>query len=148
MIVPAGTHSIRSRAFYLKEFVCLRDEIVWLLKDYRALERNAVIAVGVSWAWLFKEGNTSIRLAWFIPVLFATLGALRASGIFKQFGVFHGYVESVESAFVELGGPQGWEHFSWGKSGWVSQSAFVFWVALLVSTVGIGVYEGVFAARV
>jgi hypothetical protein len=50
-------HPIPSVRFSLKEYDRLRDEIQWLLKDYRALERYAVLAVGAFWAcgWSFIE---------------------------------------------------------------------------------------------
>jgi hypothetical protein len=135
-----GKHVLFNKEFALKEYECLRQEIIWLLKDYRALERNVVIAVGLSWAWLF-EHKCSPRFAWFIPVLFVALGALRASGIFKQFGVFHCYVKRIESAFGADLILEGWEHFSWQKTGWVSKSAIALWLILAFSCLGIGRYE-------
>jgi hypothetical protein len=133
-------------AFSLKEYECLRAEIVWLLKDYRVLERNALIAVAISWAWLFENSDLP-RWAWFLPVLFVGLGALRASGIFKQFGVFHEYIAKIEEAFSRNKDLDGWEHFSWERTGWVSASATVFWVILLLSAGAIAFYEWCHAAK-
>ena len=129
--------------FLLKEYECLREEIVWLLKDYRALERNVVIAVGLSWAWLFDH-EKSPKFAWFMPVVFVALGAVRASGVFKQFGVFHTYVKHMEKHFLGLNPtPSGWEHYSWNKTGWVSDSARALWVLLGLSVVLVAVLESI-----
>jgi hypothetical protein len=79
--------------------------------------------------------------AWWIPALFAALGALRSSGIFKQFGVLHAYIEEMEDVFSAERTPAGWEHFCWGKIGWVSRSAIIFWAVLLAVVLGVGVRQ-------
>lgn len=132
-------------SFRLSEFKALREEILWLLKDYRALERNTVIAVGLSWVWLFSHPDAKTApptFAWFMPVLFVALGALRASAILKQFRVFHEYIREVEGRFLDSSDhPPGWEHYSWEKTGWVAESAVVLWVMLALSTLGVAIYE-------
>jgi hypothetical protein len=138
---PDGNLAGSNLGFYLAEYGRLRQEVVWLLKDYRALERNVVIAVAVSWAWLFEGHPSRPKGAWFLPALFAALGALRASGIFKQFGVFHEYLKSIGAAFSRSGDPGGWQHFSWKRTGWVSSSAIIFWIALICSALVVGGYE-------
>jgi hypothetical protein len=106
-----------TKDFLLKEYECLRKEVEWLLKDYRGLERNIVVAVAVLWSWLFHEkwdaasGRNLHTLAWFIPFLFAVLGSVRARGIFKAFGVLHDYLLEIEETFTTDSYPQGWEHF-------------------------------------
>jgi pimeloyl-ACP methyl ester carboxylesterase len=138
---PDGPLAKSHVKFYLAEYGRVRQEVVWLLKDYRALERNVVIAVAVSWAWLFETDPPRPKLAWFLPVLFVGLGVLRASGIFKQFGVFHRYLMSMEASFSKAKDPRGWEHFSWQKTGWVSTSAILFWLVLASCAVVVAYYE-------
>jgi hypothetical protein len=132
-----GTCIDKAADFYLKEYECLRKEIQWLLKDYRDLERNAVIAVGLTWAWLFERRPPAA--AWFIPILFAALGALRASGIMKSFNNYHEYITRVEDAFSRSDDPGGWEHTPLRGSG-VSKGAYLFWLVLIVVTVIVAIY--------
>jgi len=137
-----------AKEFYLKEFESLRKEIMETLKDYHALERNAVIAVGATWAWLFHEGNEAKTAlshppppwAWFIPLVFVALGASRAAGLMKSFGIFHRYIEKVEVYLTEHGGPEGWEHFSW-KETWAGASAWAFWATIALAALFVGVYQ-------
>jgi len=85
MATPPTIFSQRSEDFHLSEYACLRKEIELVLKDYRALERNAVVAIGISWGWLYDKKAP----AWVfcIPCLFAILGSIRAYGIAQTFGV-------------------------------------------------------------
>jgi hypothetical protein len=132
-----GTCIDKAADFYLKEYECLRREIEWLLKDYRDLERNVVIAVGLTWAWLFEKDPP--KAAWFFPFLFAVLGALRASGIDKSFKNYHEYIRRIETEFSRAGDPGGWEHSP--RRGGLSEGAYVFWLILILVTVGVAIYR-------
>jgi hypothetical protein len=111
-----------------------------VLKDYRDLERNVVIAVGVTLGWLFDKRADVPSWAWFLPLLFAVLGAIRATGILQAFGSFKCYIRKLETAFSNAGDPQGWEHFPRSKTS-TARFAVGFWVLLLLVTVIIGGYE-------
>ena len=104
-----GNFASNAKEFYLKEYESHRTQMGWLLQDYRSLERNAVIAVGVTWGWLFKQ-NCVPKWAWFIPCLFASLGALRALGIEKSGYALKEYIKLLEAAFSHWDDPGGWEH--------------------------------------
>jgi hypothetical protein len=131
-----GKFADRNRDFYLKEYESLREEIEWLLQEYSSLERNVVIAVGVTWGFLVKEHANAPKWAWFIACLFAALGYFRAWSIIKLFGHFHEYIGSLESAFSGADGPGGWEHFLHGKT-WNQTSQHTFWIILIVATIGV-----------
>lgn len=139
---PSSTASLKGSAkdFYLKEYECLRKEVEWLLKDYRALERNVVIAVGVTLGWLFDKRSDIPAWAWFLPFLFAALGAIRGTGIMQAFGNFKKYFLAIENAFSRPGDPAGWEHFP-RQEGSTSRVAVVFWALLLLVTAVIGGYQ-------
>src|SRR5580704_15341608 len=133
-----------SKEFYLKEYGCLRKEIEWLLKDYRDLERNALIAIVASWVWLLEKGKDLPPIVWFLPFLFAVIGSMRATGIMRAFTNFKNYISQLEEAFRTPGDPQGWEHFpKTGRfaRGAVSRFAGVFWGLLLLLTGIIAIYE-------
>jgi hypothetical protein len=104
-----GKFATNAKDFYLKEYESQRKQVEWLLRDYRTLERNVVIAVGVTWGWLFKQ-NCVPKWAWFIPCLFASLGALRALGIEKSGYALKEYIKLLEAAFSHWDDPGGWEH--------------------------------------
>ena len=53
------------KEFLLKEYESLRKEIEWMLTDIRALERNVLVAVGVTWAWLFTHKDLP-SWVWFL----------------------------------------------------------------------------------
>jgi hypothetical protein len=141
MTVQKGKHSDRNYEFCLSEYVALRKEIEWLLTEESTRERNTVIAVGATWAWLFSnpEKITSAPWAWFIPVLFVVLGILRCLGNRKQWSVFHSYIERIEGVFLDSGSPGGWEHFSWGKTQW--RSTIAFWTVLFLVVAWVGVRQ-------
>jgi|SRR5580704_15418072 hypothetical protein len=136
-MTTTGTSADKADDFYLKEYEALRREIEWLLKDYRELERNVVIAVGLTWAWLFER--TPPKPAWLIPILFAGLGAWRAYGITESFDHYHEYICHIEDAFSRPGDPGGWEHTKWHGSGG-AKGAFLFWLSLIVVTVIAAIY--------
>lgn len=136
---PDGICAAGAKDFYLQEYECLRKEIDWLLQDYRSLERNVVVAVGVTWGFLFKLDHTPPKWSWFIPCLFAALGALRASGIVQSFRLFHEYIERLEDAFHSPHDPGGWQHFTSGRT-WSGRSGFLFWLTLLLATIAVGPY--------
>ncbi|SRR5258708_23450370 len=146
MAIPPGTHHEYNKDFCLKEYEYLRKEIEWLLTDARTVERNTLIAVGATWAWLFSNFKTvaAARWAWYIPVLFVALGALRSWGISEQFKLFHEYLKTMEAAFFADKAPEGWEHFSWEKSGWVTRSAYMFWTILFTVVVIISIRQACF----
>jgi hypothetical protein len=136
-----GKHSMHGKDFYLKEYECLRREIEWLLVEGRSLERNVVIAIGVTWAWLLDKSSTLHvpKWSWFAPCLFSGLGILRAYGYTKEFRALHDYLKSIESAFSAKSDPAGWEHFA--PRGWTSKSTLLFWLVLLLATTGVALYE-------
>jgi len=136
MTEPVGTFHARSEEFHLSEYACLRSEIELVLKDYRELERNIVIAVGVTWAWLYHEKMAA--WAFCIPCVFAILGALRAKGVNSAFGVLHKYILKLESAFHRQGGPQGWEHEHL-QTGFAKGSG-AFWLILIVVTIAVAIF--------
>jgi hypothetical protein len=128
--------SEKASEFHLEEFKGLRKEVELLLEDYLSLERNVVIAIGASWAFLYHE-----RLpAWtfLIPCLFAVLGAVRAKGIMDAFGVLSGYLKKIEIAYRREGVLRGWEHDHQGTG--FAKGAFWFWLILIAATVLVRLY--------
>ena len=136
MDAKAGVFNERSEDFHLKEYESLRHELETLLQDHRALERNAVVAVGITWGFLIKEHTPGWTYC--IPCLFAILGALRAKGISNTYTTFGDYLHQIEAAFSKPGAPAGWEHFI-KKGTDSSKGGLLFWVLLILSTGGVAV---------
>ena len=135
-----GQFADNAKDFYLTEFEAHRTQLGWLLQDYRALERNAVIAVGVTWGWLFKQTSPAVpKWAWFVPFLFAVLGSLRALGIAKASDALVKYMKRLEDAFSHANDPGGWENFSQGSGRAQVKAAYVFWIILVLVTLVVGV---------
>jgi hypothetical protein len=137
--VTPGIASAKVDDFLFKEFETIEEQVGWALREYAALERNVVIAIGVTWGWLFLHKRGVPPGAWFVPVLFGVLGILRALGHRSTFKGYDEYVMKIEEAFKTIGYPQGWEHDSWVRR-WASPSAYAFWGVLFVATVFVAVW--------
>ncbi len=134
--------------FSIKEFDTLRKEIEWTLNDSRSVERNVVIAIGAFWAFLIKENGNVRKLthpawAWWIPVLFSVLGALRSAALGYKFACLGTYIQKIEKYFLPkvTNRPEGWEHFQSTAGGFVRVSAWIFWIILIAVTVIVAVLE-------
>jgi hypothetical protein len=137
--VLPGKHRDKSGEFYLKEFECLRREIELVIQFARTLERNVVVAIGISWAWLFHERDAVPRWSWLIPCFFAFLGAIRAFGNFRYFMSTAHYLKKVELTFSDGSDPGGWHRFA--PRSWTRASVLAFWALLIFATIGVTVYE-------
>jgi hypothetical protein len=131
-----GIFATKAENFHLKEYVRLRDEIDHISRENRNLERNVVIAMGVTWGWLYGQGAHGPVWAYFIPLMFAVLGAIRAHGIDQSFGALGGYITNIEDAFHKEGSPIGWEHHL--KKFYLngtpdSKGQLLFWIILHLS---------------
>jgi hypothetical protein len=140
---PGGPLSAYAREFYLKEFEMLRREIEIIINDYRATERNVLIAVGVSWAWLYGFRHEMPPLAWLAPCLFVGLGIMRHRGNEAFFRSINKYLKRLEKSFSAPGHPGGWEHAQAAKEGrfWTKISAWSFWLVILAATVVVAFFE-------
>lgn len=142
--------------FHLEEYKSLRSEAQDLFKDYRALERNVSIACALLCAWMFdveRHKDSSIqRIGFFIPLILAVLGSIRAAGIMHAFGILHGYLLKLETLFCadSQEDAEGWEHYLEGRtneeesirSTGASRFAFGFWASLIVTTLVIAIVFG------
>ena len=132
------------REFLIKEYESLRKEIEWMLTDIRALERNVLVAVGVTWAWLFTNKDLP-GWVWLFPCLFVALGCVRAVGMVRAFGHFRDYITKIESTFLPDKNPEGWEHFCNGKTG-ASTGSWIFWTLLVLTTLSVALARGRFSS--
>ena len=143
--------SVSDVEFHLREYAMLREEIMELLKYVRSLEQMIVIAVGVTWAWLFEKKSSLPHWPWFVLTLFVLLGVTRMMGIRAGVQSLHEYLLKVEERYFKLG--LGWEHFknrprrerSWltGRKDRTHMftSRVVFWGILGIITVIVGIIE-------
>jgi hypothetical protein len=67
------------------------------------------------------------------------LGAVRAFGINRSFGVFHDYIIKLENAFANSDAPGGWEHYNASHdTGW-TKGAVLFWIIINISTFAVAI---------
>jgi len=134
-----GKESTHSTEFYLKEFELLRKQIEMHVTEMRTVERNVVLGVGGTWAWLAT--HTTPKWIWSVPVLFVILGALRCHGIWTELGRLHEYIQRIESRFSAKEDPGGWEHFLGLGNTALFRSTGTLWVMLSLATVAVAVYQ-------
>lgn len=136
-----GEFAVHSHDFYLAEYDSLRREIVAMVSEARALERNVVIGVAAAWGWLFHEREHLPKLVWLLPCFFVVLGATRAWGFRRYFHDMFEYQCIVEKMFSsDQNSPGGWENFH-RMRGWTRLSTIAFWALLFCSTSLVFLYE-------
>jgi hypothetical protein len=135
-----GKYAPDSKEFHLKEYECLRKEVELLIEERKTLERSVVVAIGVSWAWLFHERSNIPPWTWLIPCLFAVLGLARAYGISLFFRSASAYFMTIEDAFFKPEDPVGWVHFTIERR-WTRISTIAFWSILIAFTGIVATYE-------
>ena len=137
-----GPHCVfedQSADFYLKEYELLRKDMDALSNEYQALEKNAVVAVGITLAWLFHERAYMPKWAWFIPFLFAILGTSRSKGLAQTFEIMNRYTKKIERSFSRFDSPGGWTHHS-DREGLQPEGLISFWRVLFYATFALGLY--------
>jgi hypothetical protein len=136
-----GTFNAKAEDFHLKEYESLRRELEIVLQDSRGLERNVVLAIGATWAWLYSKSGAP--WTFLIPCMFAILGAIRAHGINDTYTTFATYLSEIEEAFRKAGGPKGWEHFlrdfKKDRGTDYSKGELLFWILLIASTISVAI---------
>lgn len=114
MDASAPVQDIRQFDFHLKEFERLRDEIMYLSSEMRAMERAAVIGPVIAYSWLAVQSRqladtTIVVLAWWLPLLLVFALARRRHFVFLNILRIAAYIRLLEDklAFSHIGG---WEH--------------------------------------
>jgi hypothetical protein len=130
-------------SFCLAEYDALRREIEHMLDDSRAIERNAVFAVGATWAWLAVHIGNLPKAIWWMPVFLTVLGSYRSWALLKTFGLMSDYIQEIERHFYGDEASSkivaGWERFSRKRKHWISQTGALLWILMFVTTVGVAV---------
>lgn len=96
-----------SNEFLIKEFEMLRKKMDECVAEFRALERYAILASAAVYSFAFTStGMPYKNLIFWIPLLIALLGALRAWALSKYIGLIGSYIAELEvksNAMVGLG---------------------------------------------
>lgn len=137
-VIP-GKFQDKSADFYLQEYEYMRREVEIVIKFARELERNVVVAVGISWAWLFRERQNIPGWSWLFPCLFVILGVMRAYGNTVYFRAVNNYLTMVERTIVGDSAPRGWHRYT--ERNWTRLSVLGFWSLLFISTVAVALWE-------
>ena len=96
-----------AQQFHFKEYDCLRTKLDSLHNAVSALERDVVIAVGVTWGFLYTQKTALPPWTYSIPILFGVLGAIRTFGLHRALSKFHTYLKEIEAGFDPPGKLEG-----------------------------------------
>jgi hypothetical protein len=108
--LKAEKEAERNHKARMAEYATLRKEIEGYLQELRTLDRNVIIGVAATWAWLAtyheeRLGTTHWRLAWLIPFFLVLLGWLRSFVIYRHFRCLGEYIKNNLQSKL----PLGWE---------------------------------------
>lgn len=123
--------------FHLQQYDWLKKEIGSAVNEAYALERYAVIGTGAVWAWLATHLSPSPppKMSWWIPVLFATFGALRSLALIFSIKPKATYMRRLEDEAFPSQKPLGWErYYAKNKRPYVGTTMAVFWLLLILLT--------------
>ena len=133
----------------LEEYRSLRSQIDYQIKEARDLERNVLIATGLTYAWLASVQAPSLLAlpAWTFPFILALIGRDRAGRINRRIDSISKYISEIEKSMhgqSASGGSIGWEtrildSRTGGKS-LLGTSQRRYWNLLLVGTFLVLVY--------
>jgi hypothetical protein len=129
--------------YYRWEAEYLRASIVSSINETRTLERNSLIGTGAVWTWLATHQVTpNAQIVWWLPMIFALLGWLRARAVLRSIERSAAYIRHVEAFLCEGPGPRGWEtHLAQERKPIVSRTMDIFWVCLLLLAIVIPFLE-------
>jgi uncharacterized membrane protein len=132
-----------SKEFLVAEYSALRAEVLATLSEVRALKRYIVLGCAGIWSWAATHPE-SPRALLFVPVVLTLLGGLRAWTYSRDFHFAHVYIGRLEQTLLEDAPgetrrkdafPLGWEKYDKEGHNYVTVSAIIFWVALLLAAV-------------
>ena len=125
-----------SSDYHLAEYTSLHGEIRELNAEERVLEKQAIFATGVVWAWLAVHGAAVPWLAWCIPILFSVAGGIRAVALNRAVENIAAYIMKLERELTASSPVKGWETHRREQSvaSGLSRSAKAFWILLLLIT--------------
>jgi hypothetical protein len=115
-MVPSSSSSIEERTdFHIEEYKTLREEIMYLGREMRFLERAAVIGPVIAYSWLTIEGVNALELpmqvfAWWLPVFLVLFLMRRIHRTSNGVLLIAEYITLIENliAAKSIGG---WEHY-------------------------------------
>lgn len=119
-----------------KEYEALRRELELYIPASEALQRNCVIAVALTYAWLITQSaeisGVTKTIGYAIPIAIAVLGAIKSYAMEKHAGMVGGYLLTVETT---LNRP-GWEsYFKSQKRGFQGWALTAFWTVFFLTTI-------------
>lgn len=116
--------------YAIEEYKALRIELMALTAESRQLEILALVAIGGLYSW-FVTQSLVFGIVWFVPTLFPLLSGLRAYSLYQRLKDIGHYLYQNEKKWQCLG----WEnYFSTQVKGRIANTAFIYWLTLLLVT--------------
>lgn len=135
-----------AEALIASEYSAVRAEIAAQLAQIHTLELGVLGAIGGVWTWLFSQPNTP-SAAWWVPVALVILGGLKAFSFHRSIELAGAFIESREKGLSLVNGqgePQAkagdearWESYRRRKSAGLVKGGWLFWSALLLTTIAV-----------
>lgn len=127
--------------FYREEFATLHMVSDRYIRELFSIERFAVSGTVIVYAWLLVQPDNRVpNLAWYIPLIFGLLGAIRSYAVGRRLELISNYLKNIEDAVLsadeknsEAGRFLGWERYWRARRKPVSviSSGAIFWIFLL-----------------
>ena len=121
--------------FAIKEFEMLRTKMDQCIAEFRALERNALLASAAVYSFGFTssiDSDSFKNVIFWVPLLIALLGAARAYALRCYVELIGKYIYRLEK-LINNNDADGYEHYL-SRSGTKTENivAVIFWSALVV----------------
>ncbi|MFZ4856829.1 MAG: hypothetical protein ACOYL3_10570 [Desulfuromonadaceae bacterium] len=132
--------------FMKEEYLTLRREIEAAVSELATLERQCVLATAGIYTWLVTaglKGETLVYLAWSIPVILSTFGALRSLSTGQHLRRLSCYIQEIEREVAQSNKyAKGWEHFhsQATKNKFRTKVRVAAWLTLITLTLCIAFY--------
>jgi hypothetical protein len=135
--------------FMKEEYLSLRKEVENAVTQLATLERNCILAVALTYAWLVtaKLEDSLSFIAWSIPVLLSVFGGLRSFSIGQHLRRLSTYIQKIELEVCQGNEfAKGWEHHHTAetdKKKIRTAITFLFWAALIAITISVALTRNV-----
>ena len=130
----------RLQEFHLREYESLRKEIEFATQEMRSIETYVLIATGAVWTWLASANSEPpfAKIAWWIPLLFAVLGALKTFALYRGIERMSSYIQKLEQYFCNTRVSSGWEthvHTREVRENFLNIYMYIFWIIMIAISI-------------
>jgi hypothetical protein len=135
-----GQEPIGLPDYLIGESDYLRARLSASIDETSALERHAIAATGLLWAWIGANAETAAAELCWLPLLLSAFLGLRALAVLGRIRSIRGYLSQLERA-AHLPQGLGWMASLEAAGGrWRTVTAFVFWSGINVVNLSLAIW--------